>query len=220
MASSDAAFEKFTSILSDEQRQTFIGLDSPAAIQTYLDSLVYSPENRNRCPLNVMNDGLAHCLDGALMAAAAMRRLGYPPLVIDLLPEPGIDDDHVLVIYQRNGCYGALAKSNFVGLRSREPVFRTLRELVLSYFEVFFNVDGVKTLRAYTRPFNLARLDSAAWLWSDSGADAVEQRLWKLHHIPLISPATSAELTLTDPLSYRAGMLVVNHAGLYKPVKA
>jgi hypothetical protein len=219
MAPDDAVFKKFTAMLNDHQRHIFNGLASPAAIQGYLDSLSYSPQDRNRCPLNVMDDGLAHCLDGALMAAAAMRRLGYPPLIIDLLPEPGMDDDHVLVIYKHNGCYGALAKSNFVGLRWREPVYRTMRELILSYFESFFNVDGVKTLRAYTRPVNLARLDKTGWLWSDTGADAVERHLWTLRHIPLIDARMAASLTPTDPLTYKAGLLVVNMDGLYKPVK-
>ena len=147
------------------ERTALDALHSPFAIQAFLDATPYSPEDRDRCPLNVIRDRVAHCLDGALFAAMALRRLGYPPLLIDLLPEPDIDDDHVLAIFKVNGCWGAVAKSNFVGLRYREPVYRTLRELVMSYFEPFYNVEGVRTLRGYTLPVNLSvrplRLDMA-----------------------------------------------------------
>jgi hypothetical protein len=146
-----------------------------------------------------------------------MRRLGYPPRVIDLLPAPGTDDDHVLVIYQLNGAWGAVAKSNFVGLRSREPVYRSLRELVMSYFEMYFNIDGMKTLRTYTRPVNLAALDPTQWMWSDAGADAVERHLWTLKSIPVVSPAMASSLSAADPLTFKANTMVVNPAGLYKP---
>jgi hypothetical protein len=92
-----------------------------------------------------------------------------------------------------------------------------LRELVMSYFESYFNVDGQKTLRGYTRPFNLASMNSVDWMSTDAGADAVEQRLYDLKVIPLIDEGCAQLLSPADPISYRAGMLVVNEAGLYKP---
>jgi len=211
--------EKFESLLDETQRRLFDNLNSPAAIQAFLDKTPYSPENANRCPLSVQRDGVAHCLDGALFAAAALRRIGYPPLVVDLLPEPGTDDDHVLAIYKRDGFLGALAKSNFVGLRFREAVYRNLRELVLSYFEFYFNVNGEKTLRSFTRPLNLSSLDKVGWMWSDAGADVVEKRLAQLQHIPLLTQATIPPLSRVDQLSYQAGMLGVNEVGLFKPAK-
>ena len=110
-----------------------------------------------------------HCLDGALFAAYALSRLGDPPLVVDLLQEPGLDDDHVLAIFRRNGRLGALAKSNFTGLRYREPVYASVRELAMSYFEDYFNVNGVRTLRGYTAPIDLRRFDRLNWLWDDAG---------------------------------------------------
>ena len=207
----------FEERLDPEQRQVFAGLSSPARIQAFLDRVPYSAEDANRCPLGVLRDRVAHCLDGGLFAAAALRLIGYPPVIVDLLPEPGTDDDHMLAIYKRDGYWGAVAKSNFVGLRYREAIYRTLRELVLSYFEDFYNVNGQKTLRSYTRPLNLQAFDKLGWMWSDAGVDAVERYVSRMRSIPLLSPAMVAGLSPVDELSYRAGLLGVNAAGLYKP---
>ena len=203
--------------LNEEQAALLASLTSPAKIQTYLDATPYSASDENRCPRRVMQVRLAHCLDGGLFAAAALRRLGYPPLIVDLLPEPKLDDDHVLAVFNYHGCYGAVAKSNYSGLRFREPVFRSLRELVMSYFEDFFNVDGLKTLRGYTRPLHLAAYDRMDWEVNDRAADAVEKRLKKLHPIPVLADDMAGELSPADGLSYQAGMLGTNPAGLYKP---
>lgn len=206
-----------TELLEQDQRRVIENLKSPAHIQAFLDDCAYPATERNRCPVNVVNDRQAHCLDGGLFAAAALRQLGFPPLIIDLLPEPGKDDDHVLAIYRVNGGYGALAKSNFTGLRSREPVYRSLRELVMSYFDHYFNVDGEKTLRAYTRPINLAVYNRYNWMGSDAGADFIEKRLKELRPIPLLNPEMIQTLASVDPLTFQAGMMVVNQEGLYKP---
>ena len=122
-----------------------------------------------------MQDAQCHCLDGGLLAALAMRRIGYPGLLLDLVPASDrhgkkLDDDHVLAIFRRNGCWGAVAKSNYSFLRYREPVFRTLRELVMSYFEVYLSVGGLKTLRGYTRPLDISRYDRLEYAWSEAGA--------------------------------------------------
>ena len=207
----------FDNYLTGPQLAIVQSLDSPARIQAFLDECVYPATEDNRCPLRVLEDRTAHCLDGALFAAATLQRLGHPPRLVDLRPEPDTDDDHLLAVFKVNGRYGALAKSNFTGLRMREPVYRSLRELVMSYFESYFNVDGQKTLRGYTRPFNLASMNSVDWMSTDAGADAVEQRLYDLKVIPLIDEGCAQLLSPADPISYRAGMLVVNQDGLYKP---
>jgi hypothetical protein len=203
--------------LDEQQKDLLAGLTSPAKIQAFLDATPYSASDENRCPLRVMQDRLAHCLDGGLFAAAALHRLGFPPLIVDLLPEPKVDDDHVLAIFKSHGCYGAVAKSNFSGLRFREPVYRNLRELVMSYFEDFFNVDGLKTLRGYARPLHLASYDRMEWEVNDRAADAVEKRLKKLRPIPVLAHGMAGELSPADALSYQAGTLGTNPAGLYKP---
>lgn len=207
----------FDEHLDPDQLGLMNSLTSPLKIQDFLDSVPYSAEDANRSPLSVLRDRQAHCLDGGLFAAAALRRLGYPPLLVDMFPDPGMDDDHVLAIYRRGKYYGAVAKSNFVGLRFREAVYRSIRELALSYFNDFFNMDGVKTLRTYTLPLNLTAFDRLSWMWSDAGLDQIEHRLAQMHRFVLVSPEVAGTLSLVDPLSYRAGMLVVNREGLYQP---
>ena len=202
--------------LTSEQRSAWQGLTSPASIQAFLDSIPYSAEDANRSPLRVLQERQAHCLDGGLFAAAALRQLGYPPLIVDLLPEPGTDDDHVLAIYRRNGCFGAVAKSNFAGLRYREPIYRSLRNLVMSYFEAYFNVRMEKTLRSYTVPLDLTTYDPMDWLANDAAADAIEMRLPQLRRTNLLTPAMIGELSPVDRRSYEAGMLGTNVDGLYR----
>jgi len=189
-------------------------LNSPARIQAFLDDLPYSTEEIYRCPRRVLQDRTAHCFDGALFAAAALRQLGHPPLIVDLLAER--DDEHLLAVYRQDGHWGALAKSNFVGLRYREPVYRTLRELVISYFEVYFNVAREKTLRGYTLPLNLTRFDRLNWMTSDDHLECIAERLDRIRRVSLLTPAMVANLSLVDERSYRAGLLGANPDGLYR----
>src|SRR5580692_10024433 len=138
-------------IFTPAERAVFMRLRSPELIQRFVDDLGYNKEKGGetcRSPRRVLRDRTGHCMEGALFGAAALRLLGYPPLLLDL--EAVQDSDHVLAIFRRRGCWGALAKSNFTGLRYREPVYRTLRELVLSYFEHYFNLRREKTLRKYS----------------------------------------------------------------------
>ena len=128
----------FEQAWTDAERQVMAQLTSPGAIQVFLDELPYSADPIYRCPLRVLRERIAHCFDGAMFAAAALRLLGYPPLILDIVPS-GRDDDHLLALYKRDGHWGAVAESNFVGLRFREPIYRSLRELVLSYFEQYYN---------------------------------------------------------------------------------
>jgi len=192
-------------------------LTSPAKIQAYLDSIPYVGEDLNRTPLSVMQDRQCHCLDGGILAALALNRIGFPARILDLVPEPGLDDDHVLAIFQVNGKYGAVAKSNFVGLRYREPLYRGLRELAMSYFEVFWNLERIKTLRGYTRPLNLKVYDKYNWQISQTGTDRIVARLYSMKMIPVINQAEIANLELTDERSFQAGMLGTDLNGVFKP---
>ena len=211
--------ETLLNALTKEQRDEFLALTTPAMIQATLDAIPYSAEHANRCPLRVIQERKAHCRDGAIFAAAALRQIGFRPLLVDLNADAGMDDDHVLAIYQVGGAYGAVAQSNFVGLRFREAVYRSLRELVMSYFEAYFNVKGVKTLRTYTAPYDLSHFDALDWPVSDAGADAIEHRLASLHRYPLLAPGMASTLSRVDPLSYQAGLLEGDLDGLYKPAQ-
>jgi hypothetical protein len=203
-----------TASWSASERAFLRRLDSPAKIQTFLDGIPYSSDPIYRSPRSVMRDRRAHCFDGALLAACALDRLGHPPPLVDLRAVR--DDDHVLAIFERHGHLGAIAKSNFVGLRYREPIFRNLRELALSYFEGYYNVAAEKTLRAYSVPLDLRAL-GRLWMTEDAALEAIASRLDAIRHFPLITPAMERSLSTTDSRSFAAGMLGINEAGLYKP---
>lgn len=206
----------FEQMLTNQERSIMSKLDSPINIQTFLDSIEYSCEPVYRCPLQVLRDRLAHCFDGALFAAAALRRIGYPPLILDMIPN-GRDDDHLLALYKKDGFWGAVAKSNFVGLRFREPVFRSLRELVLSYFENYFNIEGKKTLRGYTLPLNLKVFDKFNWMTSDKSLERIAQRTDEIKRYFLLTEKMIAGLSKVDERFYKAAMMGANKAGLFKP---
>jgi hypothetical protein len=179
-------------------------LRSPRGIQRALDAMPYHVAGTAWAPRRVLREWTAHCLEGAVFAAAALRVLGFPPLLLDL--EAIQDTDHVIAVFRERGCWGALAKSNFSGLRYREPVYRTLRELAMSYFEGYVNLRGDRTLRAYSRPVNLARFDRTRPGWATSAADVwwVAEHLVQIPHTRLLTPAMERRLTRVDRRSLAA----------------
>ena len=189
-------------------------LSSPYRIQRYVDALAYRAEDDPGCPRRVMAERTANCYDGAIFAAAALRRIGYPPLLLDMWAVR--DDDHVLAVFEEAGHFGAVAKSNFVGLRFREPVYRTLRELVLSYFEDYFNADGEKTLRQWSGLLDLRRFDHLNWTFSDEHLQYISDRLDALPHHALLTKGMERRLSPVDPRSLEAGMLGTLAEGLYR----
>ncbi len=189
-------------------------LSTPARIQDFLDGLAYRAEDRPQSPRGVIEERRANCYDGALFAAAALRELGHPPVILDLWAVR--DDDHVLALYRVGGLLGAVAKSNFVGLRFREPIHRTVRELVLTYFEQYFNESGEKTLRACSPPHDLRRYDRYGWTWNAAPLAWISDRLDALPHRPLLTPVMVRRLARVDPRSLAAGMHGTDRAGLYK----
>ena len=146
-----------------------------------------------------------------------MRQIGYRPLIVNLFPEPGIDDEHLLAIYGEPGPWGAVAKSNYAGLHYREPIYRSLRELVISYFEHYFNLAKDKTLRSYSRPLNLAGFDRYDWLAEDDTMKLIEERLNSMKRIPLLTASMIRGLCLVDGRSYRSGLVGSNPDGLSPP---
>ena len=206
----------FDRALTESEHRFISTLTTPAKIQVFLDEVPYSTEHIYRCPLRVLRERIAHCFDGALFAAVTLRRLGYPPLIMEMLPNDR-DDDHMLAIYKRRRHWGAIAKSNFAGLRFREPVYRTLRELVMSYFEQFYNVDRARTLRSYTLPLNLKAFDALDWMTRDDFLEHISRKLDRIRKVPVLTQPMISALSLVDERSYQAGLMGANEAGLYKP---
>src|SRR5882757_1396605 len=179
-------------------------LKTPAGVQRFLDSLPYHLADTAWSPRKVLRERTAHCLEGAIFGAAALRVLGFPPLLWDL--EADNDTDHVLAIFKVRGCWGAVAKSNFAGCRYREPVYRTLRELAMSYFNIYFNLRFARTLRRYSRPVNLSRFDHLHWMTTDKPVWFIAEHLCEILHISLLTSSMKRNLTRLDPRSVRAEM--------------
>jgi hypothetical protein len=184
--------------------RTLRALNTPARIQQFVDALPYQYANTAWSPRRVLRERKGHCLEGALLAAAALRINGHPPLLMDM--EAVHDDDHVVAIYRECGLWGSIAKSNFAGLRFRAPIYRTLRELALSYFEHYYNLRGERTLRSYSRPVNLARLDSRHWMTSEEDVWCVPECLSAARHYPLFPDKVARALPRLDRRSFEAGM--------------
>lgn len=190
--------------LSPADLRTLRSLNTPQRIQKFIDALTYQYANTAWSPQRVLRERKGHCLEGALIAAAALRVNGRPPLLMDL--EAVHDDDHVVAVYREHGLWGGIAKSNFAGLRFRAPVYRTLRELALSYFEHYYNLRGEHTLRAYSRPVNLARLDRQHWMTSEEDVWCVAELLIAAKHYPLFPHRIARALPRVDRRSFEAGM--------------
>jgi hypothetical protein len=171
-------------------------LKTPAGVQKFLDDLPYNLSFTARSPKNVLDDRTASCLEGGIFGAAALRVLGFPPLIFDLEAEQ--DTDHVVAIFKVRGHWGAVAKSNFTGCRYREPVYRSLRELAMSYFNIYFNLRGERTLRRYSRPVNLARFDHLNWMTTQKPIWFIAEFLCEIPHISLLTPAMKKNLTRVD----------------------
>ncbi|MCU0610112.1 MAG: hypothetical protein MUF22_10145 [Chitinispirillaceae bacterium] len=195
---------KFEKSLTHRQRRTFRSLDKPDKIQRFLDDMTYCDDGVYHCPLAVMNDGIGCCFEGSLLAAAAFRRMGLPSLIVDMTGER--DDDHVLAVYRKNGLWGAVTKSIYAGLRARQPVYRTLRELVMSYFEFYFNHKGELSLRRYSLPMDLARFDYLQWMSSDENLRSIADHLDATRHFTIIPRMTASKLPRLDRWTYSAGM--------------
>ncbi|HEU0275410.1 MAG TPA: hypothetical protein VFQ83_12875 [Candidatus Udaeobacter sp.] len=180
-------------------------LKTPGGIQKFLDELPYNLQYTARSPKKVLSDRTASCLEGGLFAAAGLRVLGFPPLIFDLEAEQ--DTDHVVAIFKVRGHWGAVAKSNFTGCRYREPVYRSVRELAMSYFNIYFNLRGERTLRRYSRPVNLTRFDHMNWMITDKPIWFIAEYLCEIPHISLLTPAMEKNLTRVDRRTIRGEMV-------------
>jgi hypothetical protein len=207
------------SFLTKKEKQQLSKLDSPNKIQIFINSIPYSEDHFYRCPIRVFRDRKAHCFDGALFAAMAFRRIGFRPMILELIPNER-DDDHLLALFKQNDLWGAVAQSNFSGLRFREPIYRSLHELTMSYFEDFFNTAGEKTLRGFRGPIYLDAFDSLEWEINDDGLETLSKRIDRHQIHQILSPEMASGLSLTDERGLHAGLMGANQAGLFQVEKA
>lgn len=184
-------------------------LSSPEKIQDFLDTIKINFEkdgDTSRSPLMVLRRREAHCIEGALLAAAALWYHGEPPLLLDLKTKKG-DHDHVVALFERDGRWGAISKTNHAVLRYRDPVYRTVRELAMSYFHEYFLDTGVKTLRTYSRPFGLLPF-GADWLTSAENLWEINNALDSSPHFAIAPKAAMAKLRPAHPVERAAGKIV------------
>jgi hypothetical protein len=198
-----------------ELRRLMKPLASPVKIQEFLDSIPYNTTDRTLSPLQVMKERMAHCMDGGLLAASALRRLGYPPLIVDLSAEN--DDDHIIAVFREGNCWGAIAKSNTTVLRFREPVYRSLRELAMSYFDMYYNLNGDKSLRSYSRTMDLSRFDDRNWETTDEDLEFIGDYTYTVRHYPLLTKKQILSLSKVPAYLYDAGFAGADIEGLFKP---
>lgn len=180
-------------------------LQDPHGIQQFLDDMPYHMADTAWSPRRVLAEKTAHCLEGALFAAAALRAIGHPPLLFDLEAEH--DTDHVIAIFRENGHWGAIAKSNYTGCRWREPVHRTLRELALTYFNSYVNLRRERTLRRFSAPVNLQRFDKQDWMTTDQPVWFVAYHLCDIKHYPLITLEMAKRLHRADRRLFQGEVL-------------
>jgi hypothetical protein len=183
-------------------------LDSPRKVQDFLDyEISYNDSRPDTCfsPLEALRQGRAHCIEGAMLAAAAFLFHGRRSLLLDLRANPR-DDDHVIAPFMENGRWGAVAQSHFCGLRYREPVYRSFGELARSYFEFYYNNSGEKTLREFSTPLSTSSL-RPDWLYSDKNVFFVGRKLDAQRHYRIVGFRSEAGLRPADSLLREAEVL-------------
>ncbi len=200
---------------SSVEHRVFRALKSPALIQNVVDTFTYNTDNKTRSPRGVMQTKRAHCFDGAIFAAAAIEYHGGKPILIDLRANDD-DDDHILAIFTRNGLYGSIGQSNYTSGRYRDPVFRSIRELVMSYFCTYFNLAGRKTLREYSGIFDLAKVRDIDWRFTDEDLSPLGDRIDSIRHYTCIPHRHERELSIADMRTFKAETLFLDKKGAFK----
>lgn len=185
-------------------------LRRPQDVQDFLEMLPFNfctKEDTCFSPRTVLKRGTAHCMEGAMLAALALRLQGRTPLLVDLTAAPH-DDDHVIAVFLEGNHWGALSKTNHGVLRYREPIYRDVHELVMSYFHEYFDSSGKKTLRSFAGPINLSRFDRRGWMTATDDVWYIPEYLTDVRHTPLLTPTQRRKLRTADPVEIRAGEAV------------
>ena len=197
-----------------DELKTLKKLSTPSKIQDFLNSLTINFEEKgDSCmsPRQVLREKKAHCIEGALLAAVALRLQGHRPLIVDMMASRD-DDDHVIAVFKKENRWGAITKSNHASLRYREPVYRDIRELVLSFFhEYFLNSNGKKTLRSFSQPVDLRRFDKQGWMTFEDNVWFIPEYLTQIRHEKILTPNLVRGLRKVDPIELKTGEIVDYH---------
>ena len=195
-------------MFSKEELARLKGINTPSKVQDFLNSLKINFElDGDTClsPRKVLREGHAHCMEGAILAAAILRLQGFKPLIVDLETNDK-DYDHAIAVFQKKGHWGAISKTNHAVLRYREPIYRNLRELAMSFFhEYFLSSNGKKTLRRYSVPVDLSRFDSKKWMISEEDVWFIPEALCYARHFDLLTRSQIASLRKADKTEIIAG---------------
>ena len=217
--------ETYREIWTPRERRVLDRLDSPRKVQDFLDKIPYDPEGGFRSPRYVLREGKAQCFTGVLFAAAVFRYHGRQPLLVELTAEN--DDVHMLAVFEpvpegrkkskKKGPWGAVSKSQYSGLRYREPVYSTIRELVMTYFDFYYNPNGYKSLRGFSVPIDLTRFDPSNWMTSEEHENPIEEAIDRARHFPVITAEMRGDLDPVDKRLLKSSLIGANWKGLYKP---
>ena len=184
-------------------------LHTPAKVQDFLNSLKFNFEKNGetlKSPMKVLREKNAHCLEGAILGAYILSLHNFPPLILHL--ETTKDDyDHVVAPFRVNGLWGALSKTNHSVLRYREPVYKNIRELVMSYFHEYFLNNGKKTLRKYSVPLNL-NVFGKSWITDEKDLWYIDKKLDKIKHYNIVSKSLFDKLRKAEKIEIKAGEIV------------
>jgi len=194
--------------LNKEEIKLFKSLNTPRKIQDFLNKIPINFEPTGDTflsPREVLLQNRAHCIEGACLAAAILRFHGHKPLIVDLTSNKE-DQDHVIAVFQLHGHWGAISKTNHAVLRYREPVYKTIRELVMSFFhEYFCNDSKKKTLRSYTNPIDLSQFDKKSWITDEKDLWYIVEKIFATKHYPILSRKQIASLRKADHIEVQAG---------------
>lgn len=195
--------------LNKKELDTLKKLSTPIKIQDFLDNLPINFEKKGETymsPRKTLREKKAHCFEGALLAAAALFIRGEKPLILDLKTVPP-DTDHIVTLYKRNGLWGAISKTNHATIRFRDPIYKNIRELALSYFHEYFdNKSGKKTLRSYSEPFDLSKL-STDWITDEKDLFYIVEKIDFSRHFPIFPKKNKKFIRKADKMERKAGSL-------------
>ncbi len=202
--------KKYFSEFNTGELQLFRRLPTPKKIQDFLEEIPINFDVGNdtcKSPRRMLREGKAHCIEGAFFAAAALWFHGQPPLLLDL-KSADHDFDHVVALFRQNGLWGAISKTNHAILRYREPVYKNVRELAMSFFHEYFTDDGRKTMRSFSKPFNLAQFAKRKWLTMDEDLWHIAEALDDSPHYKILTKSAMANLRRADPTEIKVGKIV------------